>query len=69
MLSGKFMIICLIAGYIKEISLYKLSCFRESDSCNRNRIKVELDLSNYAKKYEVKDQHVLKYQNLLKRLF
>ena len=26
MLSGKIMIICLIAGQTKEVSLYKMSC-------------------------------------------
>ena len=34
----------------------------------RGRVKVELDLSNYATKTDVKMQQVLKHQNLLKKL-
>lgn len=46
MLSGKITIIYLIAGLIKRISLYKMSPYPESDSHSREKIKVELDLSN-----------------------
>ena len=35
---------------------------------SKNKIEVELDLSNYATKYDLKTQQVLIYQSLLKRL-
>ena len=44
--NGKVMIIHLIAGQIKNISLYKMSYYPEPDSHSRNKIKVELDLFN-----------------------
>ena len=34
---------------------------------NKNKIEVELDLSNYATKFDLKTQQVLIHQNLLKR--
>ena len=37
MLSGKVMIICLITGLIKKISLYKISYHSEPDSHGRNK--------------------------------
>ena len=50
MLGGKVMIIRLIAGLIKKISLYKVSYYQEPDSHGRNKIKGQLDFSNYATK-------------------
>ena len=50
MLSGKIMIICLTAGWIKKILLYEMSYFPEPYSHSKNKIKIELDLSNYATK-------------------
>ena len=59
MLSGKTMTILL---------LYEKSFYPETDSHNRNRIKFELDLSNYETKYYKKTAMVLIHQNLLKRM-
>ena len=53
-------------GWIDEkISLHKISCFPKPD---RDKIKVELDLFDYATKSEVKKQQVLIHLNLLKSL-
>ena len=46
MLSGKAMTIRLIAGVIKEISLYEMNHYQEQYNLSRNKTKVELDLSN-----------------------
>ena len=43
------MIIYLIAGYIKRISLYKMN-YSITYSHNKNKIKFELDLFTYIKK-------------------
>ena len=48
------MIIRLIAWKIKKMSLYKMVYYSEPDNYGRTKIKVELDLSNYATKPEVK---------------
>ena len=42
------MVIHLIAGQIKKISLYKVSFFPKSYSRNKSNIKFELFLSNYT---------------------
>ena len=39
---------------IKKILLYKLSYLPETCARNKNRIKVELELSNYAAKSDLK---------------
>lgn len=57
MLSGKTMTILL---------LYEKSFYPEPDSHNRNRIKFELDLSNYETKYYKKNAMVFIHQNLQK---
>ena len=49
------MIIRLIAGLIKKISFHKTSYYPKPDTYVRNKIKVELDLSNYAIKSDVKN--------------
>ena len=54
MLNGKVMIICFIAGQIKKISLYKMSYFPERYSHSKNKIKLKIDLSNYATKSGLK---------------
>ena len=46
---GKVMIICLMARYIGNISLYRMSCYQAPDN-GRNKIKIELDLYSYATK-------------------
>ena len=54
LLSGKVTTIYLIIGLIKKISLYKMSYFPKLYSHNKNKIKVEQDLSNYATKSDFK---------------
>ena len=49
-----YMHICLIAGYIKMMSPYKMSFIPEPDSHIKHKMKAELDLSNYATKSELK---------------
>ena len=53
MSNGKVAIIVLIFESIKKISLYKKSYFPELYTCSNNKIKVELDLSNYATKSDL----------------
>ena len=50
MSNGKVMIIHLIVGLIKKVLLIKMGYFPEPYPFIRNKIKVELDLSNYATK-------------------
>ena len=54
MLNGKIIIILLIVGSIKKISLYKMSYFPKPYTLIENKIKAELGLSNYAAKYNFK---------------
>ena len=55
MLSGKATITILIVELIKMISLYQMNYFSEPYTRNKNKIKVGLDLSNYATKFDVKN--------------
>ena len=48
------MIICLTVGSIKRISLYKMIYYPETGSHSKKKIKNELDLSNYATKFDLK---------------
>ena len=66
MLSGKTMTILWIVGSIKKVLLCEKSFYPEPDSHNRNRIKFELDLSNYETKYYKKNAMVFIHQNLQK---
>ena len=50
MLSGKFMVTCLIIGLMKKI-LHKISYYSEPDSNNRSKIIVVLDLASLERKY------------------
>ena len=59
MLSGKVMIVRLIAGLIKMILLYKMSYYPEPDSHGKNKMKGELYLSDYAVKSEVEKPTVV----------
>lgn len=43
-----------MAGYIKKISLYKISDYPKPNNYGRKKRKIELEFSNYATKYEVK---------------
>ena len=40
-------------GLIKKILLYKMSYVPEPNICSKNKIEVELDLSNYAAKADL----------------
>ena len=62
------MIIRLIAWKIKKISLYKMVYYSEPDNYGRTKIKVELDLSNYATKPEVKKATGVDTSNFRKKL-
>ena len=55
MSNGNSIIICLIVGLIKNISLQNMSYFAEPYSCNGNKITVGLDWSNYATKSDLKN--------------
>ena len=52
MSNGKVTIIHLIVGLIKK-SCIKMSCFPPYGH-NKNEMKIELDLSSYATKYDLK---------------
>ena len=52
MLDGNVIMIILTVGLVKKIQLCKLSYFLEPFT-NKNKIKVELDLSNYATKSDL----------------
>ena len=51
----KGMIINLIVGLIKNILLYKMSCFQEPYDHSKNEIKVYLNLPNYPTKSNLKN--------------
>ena len=53
MSNGKAIIILLTVGMRKKM-LYKMSYFQEQYNLCKNKIKVELYLSNYATKYDLK---------------
>ena len=48
-------IIYLIAGQAKKISLYKTSFIAEPYTPSKNQIKFEIDLSNYETKFDLKN--------------
>ena len=54
MLIRMSMIILLTIGLIKKILLYKMSYFPERCIRRKNKIKVKLDLPNYATKSDLK---------------
>ena len=69
MLNEKATIILLKVGWIKKISFNKMSYFPEPHTLSKNKIKAELNLSNYATKLDLKMQQVvLIHRDLLKRL-
>ena len=53
MLNEKPTIIFAIIGLIKKISLYKMNYFLEPNT-SKNKIELELNLSNYATKSDLK---------------
>ena len=50
----KFLIVGLIVGLIKTISLYKMSYFSKPYTHSKSKIKLELDLSHYVRKSDLK---------------
>ena len=64
MSNGKVMIVLFIVGLIKNMPLYKMSYYPEPDSHGRNKMKVELDLSNYGTKADLKGATVIDTSNL-----
>ena len=62
------MIIYLIVGFMKKILLYKMSYFSEPYTHSKNKIKVEVDFSNYATKSDFKKKQDLIHQILRKSL-
>ena len=54
MLNGKVTIVLLIVGLIKRCCYIKMSYYPPC-SYSKNKIKVELDLSNYVTKSELKN--------------
>ena len=67
-LNGKVVITNLILGLIKKRLLDKMSHILPYRHI-KNKIEVELDLSNYVAKIDLKTQQVLIHHNLLKRWF
>ena len=55
MSNGKVMIILLTVGLMKKISLHRMSYFPDPYTHSKNKIKVELDLSNYPTKSHLKN--------------
>ena len=66
-LSGKVITTQLIVGLIKGILLYKMSYFPVAYTCSKNKIKVELDLSNYATKSDLKNTTSIDTSNFAKK--
>ena len=55
MSNGKATIIHLTVGLIKKILFYTMSYLAEAYTHSKNKIKVKLDLSNYATKSDLKN--------------
>ena len=53
------MIIRLIVGLIKKISLHEMKCFPEPYTCSKSKIKVELGSSNHVRKSDFKNATVI----------
>ena len=62
------MILLLIVGLITKISLDKTSYFPEPYNRSRNKIKVELDLSNYATRSDLKNAAGVDTSKFVKKL-
>ena len=57
--NGKVMIIRLIVGLIKKISLHEMKCFPEPYTCSKSKIKAELGSSNHVRKSDFKNATVI----------
>ena len=68
MLNAEAMILLLIVGLITKISLDKTSYFPEPYNRSRNKIKVELDLSNYATRSDLKNAAGVDTSKFVKKL-
>ena len=68
MLNAEAMILLLIVGLITKISLDKTSYFPEPYNRSRNKIKVELDLSNYATRSDLKNATGVDTSKFVKKL-
>ena len=55
MFCGKVMVIHTTDGLIKKVLIYKRSYFPEPYTHSKKKIKVELDLSSYARKSDLKN--------------
>ena len=55
-LNEKVVVIDLKVKVIKKILLYKMSYYPEPYTYNKNKVRVYLDLSNYAAKSDLKDE-------------
>ena len=55
MLNEEVTIIVVIVGLIKKIQLYEIIYFPQPHAHSKGNIKVELDLSNYATKSDLKN--------------
>ena len=55
MINGKGTINILTVWLVKKILLLKMSYFVGTHTLSKNRIEIELDLSNYAIKYGLKN--------------
>ena len=53
------MIIRLIVGLIKKISLHEMKCFPEPYTCSKSKVNVELDSSNHVTKSDFKNAAVI----------
>ena len=68
MSNGKGVIIHLRVGLIKKVLLYKMSHFPEPNHHNKNEIKVELELSNYVTKSDLKNPTVVDTSTFAKKI-
>ena len=55
MINGKATIILLTVWLVKKILLLKMSYFLATHTLSKNKIEIELDLSNYATKSNLKN--------------
>ena len=69
MSNGKATIISLTVGLTKKIFLYKVSYFPELYTYTKNRIKLEVDLSNYVTKLHIKSLTGVNTSGFAKKVF
>ena len=69
MLIGEVFIIHLIIELIKKIWSFKVSYFPKSNSHHKSKIKVELELSIYARKFDFKEASGIDQSKFTKKLF